>query len=254
MTEPNEWRRSLESRAAEIVGALTGPASGSDVEQLSGPAMAALIDHTVLKAEATSEQIVRACAEARDYRFASVCVNPCFTALVARELEDTDVDVCTVVGFPLGATFPEAKAYEAGAAIDAGATEIDMVLRIGALKAGDYVSVRDDIRAVVDTCHERDALCKVIIETAYLTDTEKAVACLLIAEAGADFCKTSTGFGPAGATVEDVHLMRTVVGDARGVKAAGGVRTYQTAMDMVAAGASRIGASSGVAIVQGAPA
>jgi len=252
MTVSNDRSRSLEDEAARIVASLGPPRGGREVRQLTGPEIAAVIDHTVLKAEATSEQIVRACAEAREFKFASVCVNPCYVDVAARELDGTGIGVCSVVGFPLGATLADTKAHEAGLAIDAGATEIDMVLRVGALKAGDYLLVRDDLRAVVERCHEREVLCKVIIEAALLSDVEKAIACLLISEVGADYCKTSTGFGPGGATARDVHLMRTVVGEAMGVKAAGGIRSYETAMDMVAAGATRIGASAGVKIVAGA--
>jgi len=228
------------------------PPKPSSIE-LTGAELAAMIDHTLLKADATPAMFDKLCAEAREYHFASVCVNSCNVSHCAQALEGSDIPVCSVVGFPLGAMLTEAKTYEAEMAIEAGAREIDMVINIGALKAGDYAKVKDDILAVVDICHAHDALCKVIIETALLTDVQKVAACLLIVEAGADFSKTSTGFGPAGATIEDVALMRCVGGPDIGVKAAGGVRTYETAMAMVRAGASRIGASSGIKIVQGAP-
>lgn len=246
------WRASLRSRAQEILRGVEGAAEA--VEAPDRAALAAMIDHTVLKPEATPEMIDRACREALDYRFGAVCVNPCYVERVARAVAGSEVAVCSVVGFPLGATLAEVKVYEAEQAIARGATEIDMVMRIGALRAGDYGVVRDDVRAVADRCHELGAICKVIIEAALLDDEEKAVACLLIAEAGADFCKTSTGFGPGGATEHDVRLMRRAVGRGLGVKAAGGIRTYEDALGMVRAGATRIGASAGPQIVDGAPA
>ncbi len=208
------------------------------------------IDHTLLKAEATNDQIAQLCFEARKYGFASVCVNPTHVELAATLLKGSDVDVCTVIGFPLGATLPEVKAFEALDAIKKGATEIDMVVNIGALKAGDYTTVAQDIRGVVQVCHQRNAIVKVILEMALLEEEEKVAGCLLSKEAGADFVKTSTGFGPGGATVEDVALMRRVVGPQMGVKAAGGIRSYADAQGMVQAGASRIGASAGVRIVR----
>ncbi|MFP3855361.1 MAG: deoxyribose-phosphate aldolase [Anaerolineales bacterium] len=207
------------------------------------------IDHTLLKAEATSDEIAQLCFEARKYGFASVCVNPTHVELAATLLKGSEVEVCTVIGFPLGATLPEVKAFEALDAIKNGATEIDMVVNIGALKAGDYTNVAQDIRGVVQVCHQRDVLVKVILEMALLEEEEKIAGCLLSKEAGADFVKTSTGFGPGGATVEDVALMRRVVGPQMGVKAAGGIRSYSDAQGMVAAGATRIGASAGVRIV-----
>ena len=217
---------------------------------LSDPAaIAAAIDHTLLKPDATASQIRTLCAEAAQHRFASVCVNPSYVALAAAALRDSRVPVCTVVGFPLGATPPSVKAYETRRAIQDGATEIDMVINIGALKSGDYRAVYDDIVAVVDEAHTADALVKVIIEAALLTDGEKVAACLLAVAAGADYVKTSTGFGPGGATVADVALMRRVVGPDIGVKAAGGIRTYADAWAMIAAGATRVGASAGVGIV-----
>lgn len=213
-------------------------------EQIAG-----LIDHTLLKPDATPDEIAQLCFEARKYGFASVCVNPTHVRLSAQLLEGSDVRVCTVIGFPLGATPPEVKAFEAADAMDNGATEIDMVINIGALKAGDLTLVAQDIRGVVQVCHERGVLVKVILETALLNDEEKVSGSLLAKEAGADYVKTSTGFGPGGATVEDVALMRRAVGPAMGVKAAGGIRSYADAEHMVEAGATRIGASAGVRIV-----
>ncbi len=211
--------------------------------------VARLIDHTLLKADATQDQIAQLCYEARTHHFASVCVNPANVRLSAQLLKGSDVKVCTVIGFPLGATAAAVKAYETQQAIRDGATEIDMVINIGALKSHDYQAALDDVAAVVATAHAANALVKVIIETAFLTDEEKVIACQLSKVAGADFVKTSTGFGPGGATVEDVALMRRVVGPAIGVKASGGVRNLADTQAMVAAGATRIGASAGVAIV-----
>ncbi|MGI5915608.1 MAG: deoxyribose-phosphate aldolase [Anaerolineae bacterium] len=213
-----------------------------------------MIDHTLLKPDATPEAVEALCAEAAKHRFASVCVNSCYVAQCVRLLADSGVPVCAVVGFPLGANLSSVKAYEAQQAIALGAAEIDMVIHAGALKAGGYALVRDDIAAVAAACRDGGALLKVIIEAALLTDEEKVIACLLAVEAGADFVKTSTGFGPGGATAADVALMRFTVGEEIGVKAAGGIRTYQDAVAMVAAGASRIGASAGVKIVQEAAA
>lgn len=212
--------------------------------------IASAIDHTLLKADATPDEIAQLCFEARKYGFASVCLNPTHVKLAAQLLENSDVKVCTVIGFPLGATLPEVKAFEALDAIKNGASEIDMVINIGALKAGDYTTVAQDIRGVVQVCHEREALVKVILEMALLTDEEKVAGCLIAKEAGADFVKTSTGFGPGGATVEDVALMRRVVGPQMGVKAAGGIHSYKEAQGMVRAGATRIGASAGVRIAR----
>jgi len=212
--------------------------------------IAKIIDHTLLKPEATRDQIVQLCREAREYGFAAVCVNPCYVKLAAELLRGSPVKVCSVVGFPLGATLPEVKAYEARRAIEEGAAEIDMVINIGALKSGDLELVRRDIAAVVDVCHAKGALCKVIIEAALLSDEEKVLACQLAKAAGADYVKTSTGFGPGGATVHDVALMRRTVGPGMGVKAAGGIRSYEAARNMIEAGATRIGASAGVKIVR----
>jgi len=212
--------------------------------------LAGMIDHTLLKPDATSDKIAQLCFEARKYHFASVCVNPTHVRLCADLLRDSDVKVCTVIGFPLGATSPEVKAFEARNALDNGATEIDMVINIGALKAGETELVARDIRGVVEVGHAANALVKVIIETALLTDEEKVVACLLAKEAGADFVKTSTGFSGGGATVHDIELMRRTVGPELGVKASGGIHTHEEAEALVAAGATRIGASAGVKIIQ----
>jgi len=210
--------------------------------------LAAMIDHTLLKPTATEDQIRSLCAEALEYRFASVCVHPCWVKLCAKLLENSPVRVCTVLGFPLGATLPEVKAFEAQRCIALGATEVDMVINLGALKSRQLDLVKDDIAAVVNGAHPLGALVKVIIETGYLTEEEKVMACQLAKVAGADFVKTSTGFGPGGATVEDVALMRRVVGPEMGVKASGGVKTASEARAVIAAGATRIGTSSGVTI------
>ncbi len=212
--------------------------------------LAGMIDHTLLKPDATSDKIAQLCFEARKYHFASVCVNPTHVKLCADLLHGSDVKVCTVIGFPLGATSAEVKAFEARNALDNGATEIDMVLNIGALKAGENELVAKDIRGVVEVVHAAGALLKVIIETALLTDEEKVVACLLAKEAGADYVKTSTGFSGGGATVHDIALMRKTVGPNIGVKASGGVHSREDAEALVAAGATRIGASAGVKIIQ----
>ena len=216
------------------------------------PSLAALIDHTILKPEATRDDVIRVCREARRYGFASVCVNPYWVPLVALELRGSAVKVCTVVGFPLGATSTAAKVCEAELALRDGAQEVDMVMNIGALKSGDYAVVESDIRLVAETCHRYGAILKVILETALLDDTEKAVACALAKLAGADFVKTSTGFSKGGATAADVALMRRVVGPQMGVKASGGIRTLEDLKAMTAAGATRIGASASVRIVEAA--
>mgnify|MGYP001767416208 CR=1 FL=1 len=212
--------------------------------------LAGMIDHTLLKPDVTSDKIAQLCFEAKKYHFASVCVNPTHVKLCADLLKDSDVKVCTVIGFPLGATSPEVKAFETRNALDNGATEIDMVINIGALKAGESELVARDIRGVVEVAHAANALVKVIIETALLTDEEKVIACLLAKEAGADFVKTSTGFSGGGATVHDIALMRRAVGPSLGVKASGGIHTHEEAEALVAAGATRIGASAGVKIIQ----
>ena len=212
--------------------------------------LAHMIDHTLLKPDATQDQVAQLCYEARKYGFASVCVNPANARLCAQLLKDSDIPVCVVVGFPLGATSTEVKVFEAQQAIRDGATEVDMVINVGALKSKDYELVERDVASIARACHAGNAILKVIIEAALLTDEEKVVACQLAKVAGADFVKTSTGFGPGGATLEDVALMRRVVGPTMGVKAAGGIHTYEEAQQMIAAGASRIGASASVKIMQ----
>lgn len=211
--------------------------------------MAGMIDHTILKPNATEDQIRQLCAEAREFGFATVCVNPTWVPLCAQLLQGSPVKVCTVIGFPLGATLPEVKAFESRCCADLGAAELDMVINIGALKACQYDVVRDDIAAVVTAAHASGATVKVIIETAYLTHEEKISACVLTKIAGADYVKTSTGFATTGAVAEDVALMRRVVGPDMGVKAAGGIRTAGDAKTMIAAGATRIGASASVKIL-----
>jgi deoxyribose-phosphate aldolase len=211
--------------------------------------LAPFIDHTLLKPDATQAQVEALCRDAREHSFASVCVNGVWVALARRNLAGSCVRVCAVVGFPLGAMHPDVKAAEARRAVLDGADEIDMVLQVGALKSGDYRLVERDIRGVVDASHPRASV-KVILETVLLTRDEKVKACTLAKAAGADFVKTSTGFAAAGATVEDVKLMREAVGESMGVKAAGGIRDTETAMAMIAAGATRIGASASVAIVK----
>jgi len=210
----------------------------------------AMIDHTLLKADASESQIRKLCKEAVEYEFCSVCVNPYYVKLCSQLLAGTGVLVCTVVGFPLGATLTDVKVFETQLALGNGASEIDMVINIGALKSGDRETVQRDIEMVANTCHEDGAILKVIIEAAVLTDDEKEVACRLAVDAEADFVKTSTGFGPSGASIEDVALMRRTVGPDIGVKAAGGIHTYAQAQQMIAAGATRIGASAGVTIVE----
>ena len=217
-----------------------------------GPAgtVAGMIDHTLLKPDATRRDIEVLCDEAARYEFATVCVNPAWVALAARVLRGSRVKVCSVVGFPLGATTSDTKHFETRRAIFDGACEIDMVINVGALKSGDLPCVERDIEAVTSPCREAGAVSKVIIEAALLTDEEKVTACTIAKAAGADFVKTSTGFGPGGATAHDVALMRRVVGQEMGVKAAGGVKDLEVLKEMVAAGATRIGASAGVRIVQ----
>lgn len=211
---------------------------------------ASLIDHTLLKPEAAEADIRKLCEEAAQFGFASVCVNPAWVKQASELLKGSGVPVCTVIGFPLGATLPDVKAYEARRAIFNGAREVDMVINIGALKSGDDCAVEDDIKAVVEAAHENHILCKVIIETALLTDDEKVRACLAAKNAGADFVKTSTGFAKGGATANDVALMRRTVGKSLGVKASGGVKGIEDARAMFEAGATRIGASVGVKIAQ----
>ncbi|MBI9044066.1 MAG: deoxyribose-phosphate aldolase [Anaerolineaceae bacterium] len=236
-----------------------GQVIGAGVERLTSTlgtipddaSLAGMIDHTLLKPDATPDQIAQLCYEAGKHNFASVCVNPGWVPMCVDLLKDTSVKVCTVIGFPLGATAPEVKSFEAKNAIDQGATEIDMVINVGALKARDLEMVARDIRGVVLTSHANGAIVKVIIETSLLTDEDKVVACLLSKEAGADFVKTSTGFSGGGASVHDISLMRGVVGPEMGVKASGGVRTFEDAENMIQAGATRIGASAGIKIIQG---
>ena len=220
-------------------------ATGAGTAGVSG-----MIDHTLLKPDATREEIDKLCREAADFHFATVCVNPAWVACAAANLRGSGVGVCSVVGFPFGATTADVKQYETRRAIYDGATEIDMVINVGALKSGDLRTVERDIEAVVDPCRQCGVISKVIIEAALLTDEEKVTASTLSKAAGADFVKTSTGFGPGGATAADVALMRRVVGGEMGVKAAGGVRDLEGLKAMVAAGASRVGASAGVKIVQ----
>lgn len=212
--------------------------------------IAKMIDHTLLKADATEEQMITLCEEARQYSFASVCVNPTWVKFCSEQLQSSDVKVCTVIGFPLGATTTETKVFETKNAIDNGAEEVDMVINIGALKNKENDLVEKDIHEVV-TAAKGKALTKVIIETCLLTEEEKIRACELAVKAGADFVKTSTGFSTGGATVDDIQLMRKTVGPHIGVKASGGVRSVEDAKQMIDAGATRIGASSGVAIVKG---
>ena len=232
-------------------------ANGADRVAFHGEAadvpmdLAQYIDHTLLAADTTAEEIDQLCKEAEQYRFASVCINPGWVKRAANNLRGSGVPVCTVIGFPLGANTTEIKTMEARKALRDGAREIDMVINVGALKSGQNDIVYSDIVKVVDAAHEVGAICKVILETALLSDEEKVVASALAKRAKADFVKTSTGFGPGGATVYDVALMRETVGPEMGVKASGGVRTAHEAEDMIAAGATRIGASAGVQIVSG---
>lgn len=209
------------------------------------------IDHTILNADATKDEVEKVCSEAKEYDFKTVCINPTWVDYAVNLLKGTDVGVTTVIGFPLGANTPETKAAEALQAVEKGAADIDMVINIGALKNEEYSTVLKDIQAVVDAVAGK-AIVKVIIETALLTKTEKIRACELAKQAGADFVKTSTGFSTGGATLDDVQLMRATVGPDMGVKASGGVRSYEDALAMIEAGATRIGASSGIAIVEGA--
>ncbi len=219
------------------------------------PPLARMIDHTALKPDTTEAQIRKLCDEARRYCFASVCVNPCYVPLAVEELRGTPVAVCTVIGFPLGATQTATKVFEAELAIRDGATELDMVLNVGKLKSGAFEYAERDIRAVVEAAHRQGAgeriIVKVILETVLLTNEEKVIACVLAQNAGADFVKTSTGFSKGGATAADVALMRRVVGRGMGVKASGGVRSREDAESMIAHGATRIGASASVEIVKG---
>ena len=260
----------VETVTRQVLAALAGGGAGLDLDNAhqavaNGAArlgysgdgsavprgLAEYIDHTLLRPEAAPEAVDRLCDEAAEYGFAAVCINPVWVRRAARRLRGSRVTVASVVGFPLGASVPEIKAMEARRAIRDGAREIDMVINIGALKGGDHELVRRDIAGVSDACREVGALNKVIIEAAYLNDEEKVVACRLAQLAHADFVKTSTGFGPGGATVFDVALMRETVGAKMGVKAAGGIHTADEARAMIAAGATRIGASAGIRIVSG---
>jgi len=213
--------------------------------------IASYIDHTLLKPEASEADVLKVCAEAVEYEFKSVCVNPVWVKTVTKALKGSGVLTCSVIGFPLGATPTDVKAFEARGAVLDGANEIDMVINMASARANDKGALVDDIRAVAETVHAGEAILKVIIETSMLTDEQKVLACQAAVEAGADFVKTSTGFNGGGATVEDVALMRTTVGPDLGVKASGGVRSLADAQAMIAAGATRIGASSGIAIVKG---
>ena len=212
--------------------------------------IAKMIDHTILKPEATEKEVLKLCKEAVEYNFASVCINPSMVPVAATALEGTDVEVCTVIGFPLGANTSAVKAFETKDAIAKGADEVDMVINIGALKDKNYELVYEDIKAVVDAAN-KEALVKVIIETCYLTDEEKKIACELAVKAGTDYVKTSTGFGTGGSTPADIKLMRETVGENIGVKASGGVRCEEDAVKVIDAGATRIGASASIAIVSG---
>lgn len=242
---PHHIACALQAGASRI-GVAWGQAAAASV----GANVGQYIDHTLLKPEATRAEIEKLCDEARAFSFASVCVNPTWVKECAFRLHGSPVKTCTVIGFPLGATTPDVKAFETRRAIFDGATEIDMVINIGALKSGNDELVKRDICAVVEAAHEGCAIVKVIIETALLTDDEKVRASVLAKEAGADFVKTSTGFSKGGATVADIELMRKAVGAELGVKAAGGVKDLASAKEMIAAGATRIGASAGVKIVQ----
>lgn len=238
---PDRLRGVLDAGAARVGMHAAGGADAS---------VAAVIDHTLLKADASRKDIEELCREAVQFGFASVCVNPAWVAFCAERLRGTAVQVCSVVGFPLGATTPDVKGYETRRAIFDGAREIDMVINVGALKSGDLRTVERDIEAVTVPCRDCNVLSKVIIEAALLTDDEKITACTLAKAAAADYVKTSTGFGPGGATAADVALMRRVVGAEMGVKAAGGVRDLESLKAMVAAGASRVGASASVKIMK----
>ena len=222
----------------------------SSILQLEDPvAVATLIDHTLLNPKATREDVDRLCEEAAQYRFASVCINPYWVERAVELLRESPVKVCTVIGFPLGANLTRVKRFEAEAALADGARELDMVLNVGALLSAQFASVRDEIQALASVAHSGQAILKVILETCLLTDLRKVTACELALEAGADFVKTSTGFSTSGATAADVALMRRIVGEALGVKASGGIRTLESLREMVSAGATRIGTSSGVRII-----
>jgi deoxyribose-phosphate aldolase len=243
----NELIRQVTEEVCSRIGS-SGPASAA--EEYAPASLAKYVDHTILKPDASEDQVRKVCDEAKKYHFASVCVNPSYIKLVAEQLAGSGVAPCVVVGFPLGATTPEVKAEETNNVIMNGAKEVDMVINVGAVKSGNWTLVKRDIEAVVAAAKGR-ALVKVIIETCLLTDEEKVKACTVSKLAGADFVKTSTGFSTGGATVEDVRLMRQTVGPVIGVKASGGVRDYDSAVAMIKAGATRLGTSNGVKIVSG---
>lgn len=245
ITQPKAVKNIVETGAERI-------AAGLGIGKvMPDKSIAAKIDHTLLKPEATTDEVIQLCDEAKKYKFASVCINPSFVALCSELLKGTGVKVCTVIGFPLGATTTEVKRFEAEQAIYNGATEIDMVINVGRLKQGDNEYVLNDVQQVVLAAKKHNAICKVILETALLTDEEKVKACLICKKAGADFVKTSTGFSKGGATVGDIALMKYVVGSGIGVKASGGIRSKEDAEAMIASGADRIGASASVKIVLG---
>ncbi len=245
VTQPNAVKNIVKSGAERI-------SAGLGVgKEISDSKLASMIDHTLLKAEATPEEVIQLCAEAKEYSFASVCVNPGYVALSHSLLKDTVVKVCTVIGFPLGATSTASKRFEAEDALKNGAQELDMVINVGRVKAGDWDYVFNDIQQVVLSAKKERAIVKVILETALLTDEEIVKSCLICKQAGADFVKTSTGFSKAGATVGNIALMRFVVGSTMGVKASGGIRTKEDAEAMIAGGADRVGASASVKIVLG---
>lgn len=252
----NGWERNVSDQPLAVNNIITNGADriaagiGAEISKIDYN-VARIIDHTLLKPDATPDEIKTLCNEARTYNFASVCVNPCYVSLCRDLLKGSPVKVCTVIGFPLGATTTEIKRAEAEQAIQNGAQEIDMVINVGMLKHGNYDYVFNDINQVVLVAKKHNVLSKVILETALLTDEEKVKACVLCKNAKADFVKTSTGFSKGGATAGDVALMRLVVGSAMGVKASGGVRTAEDARQMIASGADRIGASASVKIVSG---
>jgi deoxyribose-phosphate aldolase len=242
-----EGVRSIVNSGASRISASIGIEESGGIEH----DIARMIDHTLLKPEATISEVEKLCAEAKKYSFASVCINPSYVSLCAKLLNNTPVKVCTVIGFPLGATTTQSKVAEAMQAVDDGAQELDMVLNVGRLKSKDYAYVENDVFSVAKIAHRNRGMLKVILETCLLTDEEKVIACVLCKKANADFVKTSTGFSKGGATAGDIALMRYVVGSALGVKASGGVRTQQDALTMIESGADRIGASASVKIVLG---
>ncbi len=245
ITQPAAIKNIVDVGAERIAA---GPGVGN---LLPDSRLARMIDHTMLKPDATSDEVTKLCEEAKKYSFASVCINPGYVSLCSDLLSGTKVKVCTVIGFPLGATTTSVKRYEAEEAIAKGATELDMVINVGRLKQGDYDYVFNDIQQVVIACKKHRVICKVILETALLNDEEKIKACVICKKAGADFVKTSTGFSKGGATVGDIALMKYVVGSTIGVKASGGIRSKEDAEAMIASGADRIGASASVKIVSG---